>query len=217
MMRRPDWTVPGPAALIAALLPALATALFVGTTYFWMIPRYHDIAIRDEPIHYLYLWHATLLLGGLIFFWCPRDPRPDPHGASFGARLFMIWFAAMGNILLGAFLTFKTVALYHAYAAMGRLWPIGSLADETSGGLTMRIPGCMKFATAALAMIHGRGRQEEKRFLYSPVPVVGAAELRRRAANRIMALSLLAFAGTALAIALATALACHYSAALLAS
>jgi hypothetical protein len=55
-------------------LRAAATLLFIGTTYFWMVPRYHDVAILDEPIHYL--WHATLLLSGLVFFWRVLDPRP---------------------------------------------------------------------------------------------------------------------------------------------
>ena len=70
-----------------------------------MIPRWHDIAILNEPIHYT--WHVTLLVSGLFFFSTIFDPRPAPAGARLGTRLIMFWCAAMGNILLGAFLTFK--------------------------------------------------------------------------------------------------------------
>jgi putative membrane protein len=33
--------------------PPLATLLFLASSYFWMLPYYHDIAILNEPIHYL--------------------------------------------------------------------------------------------------------------------------------------------------------------------
>ena len=197
--------------------PAVATALFVGTTYFWMVPHYHDLAILDEPIHYL--WHTTLLLSGLLFFWCLLDPRPSPHGASLGARLFMAWFAMMGNILLGLFLSFKTVPLYHAYDVLGRWWAVSPLADERFGGLTMWVPGTMMLALAALWMIYSRARQEEKSAARSPVRAVTAAEWRasRRTANRAVALGLVAFAVTVLAISLGSAFADRYYDALLRS
>ncbi|HZU89050.1 MAG TPA: cytochrome c oxidase assembly protein, partial [Stellaceae bacterium] len=197
--------------------PLVATGLFVGTTYFWMVPRFYDIALLDEPVHYL--WHMTLLLSGLLFFWCLLDPRPYPYGASLGARLFMLWLGSMGHILLGAFLSFKTVALYRAYDELGRWWAIGPLRDEQLGGLTMWVVGCMMISFAGLLMIHHWLKQEEKSVLRAPVSIVSGAELRsrRRAANRTLALGLLAFAVSGLLIALAAAVAYHYSAALMAS
>ena len=47
----------------------------------------------------------------------------------------MFWCAAMENIILGAFLTFKTVPLYHAYDVMGRMFGLNALTDEQVGGL----------------------------------------------------------------------------------
>jgi putative membrane protein len=198
--------------------PLVATGLFVGTTYFWMVPRFYDIALLDEPVHYL--WHMTLLLSGLLFFWCLLDPRPYPYGASLGVRLFMLWLGSMGHILLGAFLSFKTVVLYHAYDELGRWWAIPPLRDEQLGGLTMWVVGCMMIGLAGLLMIHRWAKQEERSALRAPpAPVVSGAELRvrRRAANRALALGLLAFAGSGLLIALAAAIAYHYSAALMIS
>lgn len=147
--------------------PAVATILFIGVSWFWMIPRWHDIAILNEPIHYT--WHVTLLLTGLFFFSTIFDLRPAPAGARLGTRLAMFWCAATGNILLGAFLTFKTVPLYRAYDIMGRMFGLDALTDEQVGGLTMWIPGCMMFAVSLILILHRWGVDEER-----------AAERRRR-------------------------------------
>lgn len=147
--------------------PLVATVLFVGISWFWMIPRWHDIAILNEPIHYT--WHVSLLVSGLFFFSVIFDPRSAPAGPRLGTRLIMFWCAAMGNILLGAFLTFKSVPLYHAYDVMGRLFGLDGATDEQIGGLTMWIPGCMMFAVSAILILHRWGVDEER-----------AAERRRR-------------------------------------
>lgn len=147
--------------------PAVATVLFLGISWFWMIPRWHDIAILDEPIHYT--WHVTLLVSGLFFFSTIFDPRPAPGGPRLGTRLAMFWCAAMGNILLGAFLTFKTMPLYHAYDVMGRMFGLDAVTDEQIGGLTMWIPGCMMFAVSVILILHRWGVDEER-----------SAERRRR-------------------------------------
>jgi putative membrane protein len=140
--------------------PLVATVLFVGVSWFWMIPRWHDIAILNEPIHYT--WHVTLLVTGLFFFSTIFDPRAAPAGPRLGTRLIMFWCAAMGNILLGAFLTFKTFPLYHAYDVMGRMFGLDAATDEQIGGLTMWIPGCMMFAVSAILILHRWGVDEER-------------------------------------------------------
>jgi len=193
--------------------PAVATVLFVGTTYFWMIPRYHDLAILHEPIHYL--WHTTLLLSGLIFFWRLLDPRPYPLGASLGIRLSMFWFASIGNIVLGSYLSFKQGVLYHAYDVMGRIW-LSPTLDERFGGLTMWIPGSMMFAATTMVMIYRWAVQEERaaaRLQEAGVAVPTVAEFlaSRRSANRKMAIGLVAFAATVLLISLTVVLTYHYS------
>lgn len=193
--------------------PFVATALFVGTTYFWMIPRYHDLAILDEPTHYL--WHATLLISGLIFFWRLLDQRPYPRGASLGTRLCMFWFASIGNIVLGSYLSFKHGVLYHAYDVTGRYW-LSPAVDEQFGGLTMWIPGSMMFAATSILMIYRWARQEERataRLQSSNfvVPTVAEFIASRRSANRRMAIGLLAFAVTVLLISVSVIFTYHYS------
>jgi putative membrane protein len=141
--------------------PLVVTLLFLGVSLFWMVPSYHDAAILDPPVHYL--WHVTLLVTGLLFFWRLFDPREPPAGASLATRLVMFWAASMGNILLGVYLSLKTDVLYHAYGILGRPWAIDALRDERFGGLTMWIPGGMMFAAAALLLVH-RWQAREDRF-----------------------------------------------------
>jgi putative membrane protein len=189
--------------------PPVATFLFLFATYFWMVPRWHDIAILNEPIHYL--WHVSLLVSGLFFFSVLFDPRPAPAGPRLGTRLAMFFLAAMGNILLGAFLSFKTHQLYHAYDVMGRFWGISPLSDEQIGGLTMWIPGTMMFAASALYVLYRWGNEEgrtHERRERMGTAAIHAADARAgaRRNNRMLAVGLGSFAAMVLAIAVAASI-----------
>lgn len=194
--------------------PAVATVLYISTNYFWMIPHIHDLALENEPVHEVL--HATLLAAGLIFFWRGLDPRPYPLGPSLGARLFMFWSAAMSDILLGSFLAFKSVSLYHAYGPSPHLFGISALDDELYGGLTMWIPGGGMFAFAAILTIRRMANDEERRAAQRPdAGEVATAEsfARQRAANRKMALGLLSFSGLVALVTVVTVTVYHYAAA----
>ncbi|OCC25083.1 hypothetical protein MB02_05035 [Croceicoccus estronivorus] len=170
--------------------PPLATVLFLASSYFWMLPHYHDLAIMDKPIHYL--WHVSLLLSGLIFFSVIFDRRPPPHGPGLGTRLAMFVAAALGNILLGAFLTFKTIPLYSAYLALGHMWNVSMLTDEQTGGVIMWIPGTMMFAVSAVLVIYRWGSEETRdvdRRIRSGRELIAT----RRQGNGALALGLLCF------------------------
>jgi putative membrane protein len=195
-------------------LPVIATALFIGTTYFWMLPHWHDVAILDEPIHYM--WHVSLLVTGLFFFSTIFDPRPAPAGPRLGTRLAMFWLAAMGNILLGAYLSFKSTPLYSAYGVMGRMFGLDAVSDERIGGLIMWIPGCMMFAAAILLILHRFGVEEERSAarrarLGTAAAHAEALAASRSSANRAVAIGLASFVLLVLAVALTTAVLYNHS------
>jgi putative membrane protein len=188
--------------------PAVATLLFIGVSWFWMIPKWHDIAILNEPIHYT--WHVSLLLTGLFFFSTIFDPRAGPAGAGLGTRLVMFWCAAMGNILLGAFLTFKAIPLYHAYGIMGRMFGLDAITDEQVGGLTMWIPGCMMFAVSLIFILHRWGTDEERsaerRRRMGTAEAHAATQIANRSrSNRALAAGLGSFVALVLLVALTSA------------
>lgn len=189
--------------------PVIATVLFVLALYFWEIPRYHDLALRDDPIHYL--MHATMLLTGLTFWWRvfdrrapksatdlddepatrrPMSFRPLPHGIGYGVRLMMLWIVILSNILLGAYTTLKTTVLYDGYDTLGRLFGYSSLTDEQIGGIIIWIPSSMMCLAAVLIVIHLLGlhetRLERQRLAQSTsnsaallYPATGAALIER--------------------------------------
>lgn len=140
--------------------PAVATFLFVGTLYFWQIPRYHDLVVLNDAVHYS--MHVTMLAAGLVFFWRVFDSRPAPFGTRYLVRATMLWVTISTNILIGAFLTFKTGVLYPAYDALGRLWVQNALQDEQVGGLTIWIPSTMMCVVALLIVIRLWGSHETK-------------------------------------------------------
>ncbi|MCF8708996.1 cytochrome c oxidase assembly protein [Rhizorhapis sp. SPR117] len=180
--------------------PVIATSLFVGVSYFWMYPSWHDLAILNEPIHYG--WHTSLLITGLLFFSVMFDPRPVPAGAGLPTRLAMFVVAALGNIVLGAFLTFKTVPLYSAYEISGHMWHVSTLTDEQTGGIIMWIPGCMMFALSAIIILYRWG-QDEERAVARRRRDGRALQSARDGGNRIFAMSLAAFSVIILMLAIA--------------
>ncbi len=180
--------------------PPLATVLFLLASYFWMLPRYHDMAIENEPIHYL--WHASLLASGLLFFSVIFDRRSAPQGPGLGTRLAMFVAAALGNIVLGAFLTLKTIPLYSAYLTLGHMWNVSMLTDEQTGGIIMWIPGTMMFALSAIWVVYSFAQEETRitrRRIRTGRDMVGAA----RQSNRAVALGLVCAAALIGALAVA--------------
>jgi len=141
-------------------LPLVATLLFVGTSWVWMVPEWHDLAILNEAVHYS--WHISLVVTGLLFFSVLLDPHPAPAGPGIGTRMAMFVAAAFGNISLGATLSFKTQVLYTAYDHLGRMWDVAPITDERIGGLVMWIPGCMMFGLAAGIMLFRFGEEEKR-------------------------------------------------------
>jgi putative membrane protein len=149
------------------------------------------MAIENEPIHYL--WHITLLLSGLIFFSVIFERRAPPQGPGLVTRLGMFAAAALGNIVLGAFLSLKDVPLYSAYIVLGHMWHVSELTDEQTGGIIMWIPGTMMFAMSAIWIVYSWAREETRftdRRIRTGRELIGA----RRQSNGALALGLVSAA-----------------------
>ncbi len=187
--------------------PWVATALFVASLYVWQWPAFHNRAILDDGVHYC--MHITMLAAGLLYFWRVFDLRPPPKGATFGARLMMLWVGVLANIPIGAFTCLKSVELYPAYDKVGRLFGIGAMDDERLGGFIMWAPASMMMLVAVLLVVHAWGGHEtkvvEKLEAAAKAPPAPEPRVARRK-NNAFALGLLAFSGCVLAATLAIAL-----------
>ena len=119
--------------------PAVATILFIAALYVWEVPRYHNLALVNEAVHYV--MHVTMLVAGILFWWRIFDRRPAPQGLGYGMRLMMLWVVTLSNIVLGAYTTLRSDVLYSAYDVTGRLFGYSALGDEQLGGIDHLDPG----------------------------------------------------------------------------
>jgi len=191
--------------------PAVATILFIAALYVWEVPRYHNFALVNEPVHYV--MHVTMLLAGLLFWWLVFDRRPAPQGLGYGVRLMMLWVVTLSNIVLGAYTVLKGDVLYGAYDIAGRLFGISPLADEQLGGVVIWIPGSMMCLAGILIVIHMWGHQETRvaeRAAAAPAASLALAAAaptpavvrQQRSKNQALAFGFAAFAVTMFAAAL---------------
>jgi putative membrane protein len=162
--------------------PVINTTLFIAALYAWQIPAIHDVALRNENIHYV--MHVTMLLAGLIFWWRIFDRRQPRlavdfddeeaglwrgfwrinrnYGMNYGGRLMMLWLVMLSNIILGAYTTLKSVVLYPAYDDYGRLFGMHPLTDEMVGGVIIWIPSSMMGMVAMLVTVFALIRHDTR-------------------------------------------------------
>jgi putative membrane protein len=194
----------GARALVGLLShPLPATVLFVGVLYVWMLPRWQDLALSDGGVRDL--MNVTLLLSGVIFFWCLFDMRAASGGPTIGTRLLMIWGAELANVLIGYYLTYASHPIYPAYAQLGLVWGISPLANQNYGGQTLWVCDTMTIAFAAMLVIYLWSRDEGRFRAHAHDAVRASLDLdahfaRQRAGNRRVALALLGFVGMIVAV-----------------
>ncbi|MFQ5796158.1 MAG: cytochrome c oxidase assembly protein [Candidatus Bipolaricaulia bacterium] len=137
--------------------PVGAPLSFISTMYFWQAPGTHNLALRNDLVHYL--MHATMLFTGLLFWWLIIDPRSR---LSYGLRLLVLGLVIIPNTALGALITFSDQVLYSAYGEVERLLDLSLLTDQQIGGLILWIPGDMMSFMAAGIIFMVWFQQEEK-------------------------------------------------------
>ncbi len=142
--------------------PALATLLFVGSFFFWLIPPVHFRAMIDPDLFALMNW---TMVGDGILFWClVLDPRPKPPArAAFGTRAALAMLVMFPQIIGGALITFSPRDLYSFYDLCGRIYPeLGAHYDQVIGGLIIWIPPAMMSVLALVLVLNALRRSEER-------------------------------------------------------
>jgi putative membrane protein len=125
-------------------LPALALASAVQVA--WHLPSAFDAALRVESLHALE--HVSFLATGLLLWWpvvgpAPEWPRPVPP-----AQLLYLFLATIPMMAIAAPITLAEDALYPAYAAAGRPWPLDPKADQELAGILMWVGGMLGYLVA---------------------------------------------------------------------
>jgi putative membrane protein len=141
--------------------PVVASVLFVGIIYFWLIPSVHFAAMLNVATYNAMNW--SVLAEGLLFWWLILDPRSPAHGGlGFGVRMIMLWGVMPPQILLGAYISLNNGVLFEVYNICGRAWAVSPLTDQQIGGLLTWIPASMMSVITALIVLRWWMRDSER-------------------------------------------------------
>jgi putative membrane protein len=142
--------------------PVVASLLFVGIIYFWLLPSVHFAAMLKVAYYNAMNW--SVLAEGLLFWWLILDPRsPANGGLGFGVRMIMLWAVMPPQILLGAYISLNNGVLFEVYNICGRAWAVSPLVDQQIGGLLTWIPASMMSVITALIVLARWMRDSEGR------------------------------------------------------
>lgn len=155
--------------------PVVASALFVGLIFFWLVPAVELDSALSRTVYGV--MNGSMLVDGILFWWLIVGPE-DPGrlaGMSYGARMAVLVAITIPQSLLGAYLTFHAGVLYPSFDVCGRAGSLSPLLDQQLAGLNTWIPPGMMSAVG-LAVIASRWLADE-----SAAPVTSRGSPARRA------------------------------------
>jgi len=144
--------------------PFIASVLFVGLIYFWLIPSIHFDAMLSADLYWL--MNISMGFDGLLFWWLmlEHDPNAATPWIGYGRRIAWLFVVMIPQIYIGAHIFFAHHELYPVYAVCGRAWPISPLVDQQIGGLITWVPSAMMSVVGILILLRfvlAGARQEE--------------------------------------------------------
>jgi putative membrane protein len=133
--------------------PVVASVLFVGLIYLWLLPSVQLDTMLSRTDYQI--MNASMLIDGLMFWWLmvgPEDPRRAAHLAPV-TRMLILVFITVPQTALGAYITFHRTVLYPSFEICGRLAALSGLADQQLGGLNIWVPAGMMSALGLAVVI----------------------------------------------------------------
>ncbi len=133
--------------------PVVASVLFVGLIYLWLIPSVQLDTMLSRTDYQV--MNASMFFDGLLFWWLmvgPEDPRRAAHLAPV-TRMLILVLITVPQTALGAYIAFHRSVLYPSFEICGRLAAISGLADQQLGGLNIWVPAGMMSAVGLAVVI----------------------------------------------------------------
>jgi cytochrome c oxidase assembly factor CtaG len=140
--------------------PLVALLLGLGLLTVWHVPALFNAALNDEYVHILE--HLCLMISATIFWWPILAPLPECRLAPLPTQLYLL-AGAMGNSLLGIWLTFAPAVLYAPYLhpqdslrileLLRSGWGLTPAVDQQIGGLLMWVGGGFVFVTVMAVQV----------------------------------------------------------------
>jgi len=133
----------GPREWIIALVGARATAplarpwitgaLLIASFWVWLTTRALNWSVTD-PVGY-HVCLAWMLVAGYLFAQSVIARDPLPYRAAYPVRLIVLVAVAVAHIVLGVVVAVRQgLWMPEWFAAMGRTWGLGAIADQQLGG-----------------------------------------------------------------------------------
>ena len=96
---------------------------------FWHIPKYFDLAVRDETVHAVE--HLTFILSGGLIFEGAKSFTPS-------GRIYLFALASTAMLVFGGYMVIDTGAIYTSYPMDQQVWAgAGMLAEMVMMGAAL--------------------------------------------------------------------------------
>lgn len=120
--------------------PIPAFMVFEGTILFWHVPFFYELALNNEPAHYL--MHFSLLVAAVMLWWNIIPPYPFAPRLNVWLRMVLVFATSIPNAVLGATLTYSATVFYGVDRFAG-FAGLTLLEDQRLGGMLMWSMGGM--------------------------------------------------------------------------
>ncbi len=149
--------------------PVIASVLFVGLIYLWLIPSVQLDTMLSRTLYDI--MNASMLIDGILFWWLMVGPEDAQREArlSYGVRMAILVAITIPQTAIGAFILFHHTVLYPSFSICGRAGSIGALPDQQLGGLNTWVPPGMMSALG-LAVVAARAMRAGRSFSPRPAP-----------------------------------------------
>jgi putative membrane protein len=126
----------------------------------WHAPSLFQATLRNEWVHAAQ--HSSFFLSAILFWWSLFYVGGR---AGYGAAVIYVFTTAAHTSILGALLTFATVAWYPAYGTSVSAWGLTPLEDQQIGGLIMWVPAGLVYLAAGLVLMMEWMKESDQYFL----------------------------------------------------
>jgi len=140
--------------------PVFAVIAYCGFMWLWHVPAMYDLALRNDPIHYLE--HVSFALAGGLYWWHLLSPiRGRMRLGGMGPVAYMVSTKLVVGVL-GVILAFAPVCFYAWYRHQPHWLGISPREDQNLAGLLMALEQSIVMGIA-LAYLFMRMLSESER------------------------------------------------------
>ncbi len=151
----------------AQVLRVLAKPLLAGGLYtVWLVfshwPVAMDVALRHEPVHFLF--HLALFSTASLMWFPVLNRNPDLPMLSAPVRMVYVFLQSIVPTVPAAFFTFADNVIYPFYARAARPFAIGAVEDQQLAAAIMKVwGGAILWLVIAVMFFRWTGADERDR------------------------------------------------------